>query len=223
MIYTLSKKIVLCLALFLSVWFSFADTDITSFWSAEWRDQGMIKNNIEKTSCEFKNWACCRWNSCQQIFPNCLEWTTVVIKWCDVNCNVISECKKIKTKSKDEQKIEIEKTKEEKVRETLTKSFNIKTENKSKDEILNSVKTVKVEKINNIWSKLESVLEKTENLNYNSTKLKWYIEGLNNIKYGLNQDNLSIAEKKKYNIQLKNTMNNIKQELDNIKRTYSSL
>jgi len=219
MIYTLSKKIVLCLALFLSVWISFADTDITSFWSAEWRDQGMIKNNIEKSSCELKNWACCRWDMCiaDDRLVLCASWETYVTVWCDQNCSSIIKCKKIGTSTKEEQKV---KTKEEKVRETLTKNFNIKTENKSKDEILNSVKTVKVEKINNIWSKLESVLEKTENLNYNSTKLKWYIESLNNVKYGLNQDNLSIAEKKKYNIQLKNTMNNIKLELDNIKKTY---
>jgi phage/plasmid primase-like uncharacterized protein len=126
------------------------------------------------------------------------------MKWCNERCAPIVECKKSNIKNNVLEKTEI------------------KTEKESKEEERSKVKIEKIEKIEDMWSKLESVIEKTEYLNYNASRLRNYVQNLNNIKYYLNQNNLTITETKKYNKELNNTINNIKQELYNIKKTYKS-
>ncbi len=204
MIYAVSKKIVLLSALLLLAWFSFAETNISSIWSAEWRDAGMIRENIQDFSCKMRDWTCCKGNVCMGISVNCIQWSSPVMKWCNERCAPIVECKKSNIKNNVLEKTEI------------------KTEKESKEEERSKVKIEKIEKIEDMWSKLESVIEKTEYLNYNASRLRNYVQNLNNIKYYLNQNNLTITETKKYNKELNNTINNIKQELYNIKKTYKS-
>lgn len=236
MIYKLSKNFVLLSALFLLVWFGFADTNIASYWSAEWRDAGMIKQNIQDVSCKAKDWTCCKGNVCMWVSVNCIQWTTPAMLWCNEKCVPIVECKKynleknLLKKSESNTKEGLENnwnikniwSKLDKVDKNLLKRFNIDAENETEDEVKNKVKNVKIEKINDMWNKLENIIEKTESLNYNPSKLKNYIETFKNIKSNLNRWGLTSVETKKYNKELNNLMANIQQELSNIKNTYKS-
>lgn len=223
MIASISKRIILILVVFVCVWFSFADTRLSRFWSAEWRDAWMLEKDSQDFSCKFKDNSCCKWNVCMWINGNCSEWKTPLIQWCNKKCSPIVVCKKQKiVNTQTDNIIKNQKTEEIKVNKELLRKFNIEIENESKEEIKNKVKAVKIEKINDMWIKLETLIEKIESLHYNSYKLKVYIQNLNNIKYGLNQDNLKATETKQYNNQLKNTMNSIKQELSTIKTLYKS-
>lgn len=231
MIYTVSKKIILLSALFLSVWLGLADIISVWQWSAEWRDSFMIRQEGQDFSCNMRDWSCCKGNVCSQTMVSCIQWYTPVVKWCSERCTVIVECKKREWSQKDDEKKVNESSWEkvkntwskiEKVDKDLLKRFNIETENETEDDVKIKVKTVKIEKINDMWSRLEDIIEKTESLNYNTSRLRSYVANFKNIKYYLNQNNLTTIQTKQYNKALNNTMNNIKQELSNIKTIYKS-
>lgn len=247
MIYNVSKKILVLSALFLLTGVSFAN-----FWSAEWRDEFMIRQEDKEFSCKMQDWACCLWNVCSQSTISCEKWNIPVLKWCSEKCTTILECKKSKTegrnkeeikkeenkkieeRKKEEKKFEAEsnikkeeikkedRSKLDKMDDNILKRFNIEKDKETEDDVKIKVRTVKIEKINNVSSKLENIIQETDNLNYDSSKLKIYVQNFKNIKYYLSQNNLTIAQTKQYNTQLKNTMNNIKLELSNIKKTYES-
>ncbi|MFZ2151105.1 MAG: hypothetical protein WAZ12_05385 [Candidatus Absconditicoccaceae bacterium] len=231
MIYTVSKKIILLSALFLSVGLGLADIISVGQWSAEGRDSFMIRQEGQDFSCNMRDGSCCKGNVCSQTMVSCIQGYTPVVKGCSERCTVIVECKKREGSQKDDEKKVNESSGEkvkntgskiEKVDKDLLKRFNIETENETEDDVKIKVKTVKIEKINDMGSRLEDIIEKTESLNYNTSRLRSYVANFKNIKYYLNQNNLTTIQTKQYNKALNNTMNNIKQELSNIKTIYKS-
>lgn len=219
MIYTVSKKILLLSALFLSAWFGLADT-IAGQWSAEWRDSFMLRHEEQDFSCNMREWSCCKGNVCSQTMVSCIPWYIAVVRWCSESCTAIVECKKVNEASW--KKVILTWSKVGKVDRELLKRFNIETENQTEAEVKIKVKTVKIEKINDMWSRLDDIIQKTERLNYNSSRLRDYVENFKNIRDYLTQNNLTTTQTKQYNKALNTTMNNIKQELSNIKNIYKS-
>jgi len=220
MIYTVSKNILLLSALVLFVWLGSADIISVGQWSAEWRDSFMIRQEVQDISCNMREWACCRGNVCSQTMVSCIPGYIPVVKWCSERCTAIVECKKVNKSSWN--KVILTWSKVGKVNRELLKRFNIETENETEDNVKIKVKTVKIEKINDMSSKLEAIIEKTQSLNYDSSRLRNYVENFQSIRHYLNQNNLTNIQTKQYNKALNNTMNNIKQELSNIKKIYKS-
>jgi len=197
MIYTVIRKIILLFALLGIVWFSLAENTST-----------------DDNSCKMKNMLCCKWGVCVSS-ASCFKWTTTIMKWCSENCTPIIECKETSPEQNNKSKLD-------EMDDNILKKFNIEKNNETEEWMKIKIKTVKIEKINDAWSKLEWIIQKTESLNYNSFKLKNYVQNFKNIQYYLSQKNISTVETKKYNKELKNIMNNIKQELYNIKNNYKS-
>ncbi len=220
MIYTVSKNILLLSTLVLFVWLGSADIISVGQWSAEWRDSFMIRQEVQDISCNIRDWACCKGNVCSQTMVSCVQWYIPVVRWCSEKCTAIVECKKYKTDEKIKTKESGSKI--DKMDDNILRRFNIETENETEDNVKIKVKTVKIEKINDMSSKLEDIIEKTQSLDYDSSRLRNYVENFQSIRYYLNQNNLTNIQTKQYNKALNNTMNNIKQELSNIKKIYKS-
>lgn len=212
------KISVLWFILFISIWF-------VSIWFVSIADASSVLPSekkieiIENSACHINGFACCKWNICAQT-ASCIKWTIPVMKWCNKQCMPIIECKKtniLKISTWTVQKID-----EKKLNTKLLERLNIKIENKTQNDLRENVKEVKIQKIDDLWSKLENITQKIQTLNYNSITLQNYVDNLNNIKQNISRAELSLAETKKYNNQLKNIINSIKQELSNIKNTYKS-
>lgn len=205
------KFSVLWFILFISLWFV-SITDASSILPSEGKIE-IINNSV----CHRQNFACCKWNICAQT-ASCIKWTFPVMKWCNEQCMPIIECKKTNTV-----KINtwiIQKIDSKKLNTKLLERLNITIENKTQNDLRENVKEVKIQKIDDLWSKLENITQKIQTLNYNSITLQNYVDNLNNIKLNISRAELSLAETKKYNNQLKNIINSIKQELSNIKNAY---
>ena len=98
-------------------------------------------------------------------------------------------------------------------------SYDVNLKNKQK--VLEEIKERKIERISQVESKLLNIIPKAESINYNTKDLETYVNKLSNIKNNLDKNN-RVADIKRYNIELKWTMNSIRQEMSDLKQYYKN-